>query len=180
MARKVKASGGVTFGKELTFSSTKKVVYSLSDDKKAFELRFVPALAAAVGAIDVDGVPKTDAPVSTCIYSTVIPATGKNVKTSVFVNGFGLMEAGTNSVLILSVNDQHIVNHFVATKKGQDFTAALPYRAKAVTDIRLTVALVAERDSTHPEASAQITVTDISADAALTKRKPTRRAAKKS
>lgn len=179
MASKVQKSGGVTFGEEPTFSSEKNVVYDLTDDKKAFEIQIVPALAAGVGTPSFDGVPKTDAPVSTRIYSAVIPATGKNVRTSFVVNGFGLTEAGTNTVLILSVNDQHRVTHF-APGKDQAFTAALPYRAKAVTDIRLTVVLVAERDSTHPDASALIAINDISADAALTKKKPRRKATKKS
>jgi hypothetical protein len=39
-------SGGVTFGEKLTFSSIKKVDYAISDDKKAFEIRFDKGLAA--------------------------------------------------------------------------------------------------------------------------------------
>jgi hypothetical protein len=180
MTRKAHATGGVTFGEGPTFSSEKKIAYHLEDDKQAFEIRFDTTLAAGVGTAIFDGVPKTDAPVSTRIYSAVIPATGKNVKTSFVVNGFGATEAGTNTVLMLSVNDQHSVTHFAPNRKDQAFLAALPYRAKTVTDVRLTVVLVAERDSTHPDGSALIAITDISADAAFTGKKPAKRGKKKS
>ncbi|HKR61538.1 MAG TPA: hypothetical protein VJS64_17760, partial [Pyrinomonadaceae bacterium] len=139
MATKVRASDGLTFGETLTHSSKKKVDYQLSDDKKAFEIRFDPALAAGVGTPVFDGLKKTKAPLSTSVYSAVIPATGKGVKTSFVANGFGVTEPGTNTMLILAVNDQHSVAHFAAKKGEQGFTVTLAYRAKAVTDIRLTV-----------------------------------------
>jgi hypothetical protein len=167
------ANGGVSFGESLIFSSLKKVDYALSDDKKAFEIRFDTGLAAGVGTPVFEGLAKTRAPVSTRVYSAVIPATGEDVEVSLNVNGFGVTEAGTNTVLVLTANDQHIVTHFAA-EKDEGFAAALPFRAKAVTEIRLTVVLIAERDSLHPDASALIAVTDIGADAALTPREPAR------
>jgi hypothetical protein len=45
-----------------------------------------------------------------------------------------------------------------------------------VTDIRITVFLLAERDAAHPGASALVAVTDITSDAALAKQRATTRA----
>lgn len=115
-----------------------------------------------------DRAPKTDPPVSTCIYSAVIPATGKNVETSAVLDGLGTTEARTHAVLMLRVNDQPSVTHFVPNTKDQPLVAALPYRATTLTDVRLTVVLVAERDAAHPDGSALIAINDISADAAFT------------
>ena len=91
------ANGGVSFGESLIFSSLKKVDYALSDDKKAFEIRFDTGLAAGVGTPVFEGLAKTRAPVSTRVYSAVIPATGEDVEVSLNVNGFGVTEAGTNT-----------------------------------------------------------------------------------
>jgi hypothetical protein len=178
MAAKVGANDGLTFGAKLAHSSKEKVDFSVSDDKKAFEIRFDTALAAGVGNPVFDGIEKTPAPMSTSVYSAVIPATGKAVKTSFAANGFGVTESGTNTMLILTVNDQHSVAHFTG-KKDEALTVTLEYKAKTVTDIRLTVVLIAERDSAHPTASALVAVTDVSADAALKKRPKKRPAAKK-
>jgi hypothetical protein len=182
MATKVQAKDGVTFGPKLVFSSTKKVDFSVTDDKKAFEIVFRTALAAGVGTPSFKGLKKTRAPVNTNIYSAVLPASGKNVKASIVVNGFGVTEPGTNTAVVITANGQHSVTHF--TDSDEAFTASLPFRAKALTDVRVTVVLVAERAATHPDASALIAVTDISADT-FTPRKPTgkkvaKKAAKKS
>jgi hypothetical protein len=180
MSVKPSANDGLTFGTKLAHSSRKKVDFQLSDDKKAFDLVFDAALAAGVGTPSFDGLKKTRAPVSTNVYSAVIPATGKGVKTAFAANGFGVVEPGAHTMLLLAVNDQHRVVHFDDAEKGeQGFTVAVEYRAKVVTDIRLTLLLVAERDSTHKGASALIAVTNLSADAALVKKKPTRGAPKK-
>jgi len=180
MAATVKASD-VTFGAAPTFTSEEKVDYFLADDKKAFEIRFQTALAAGVGSPVFEGVPKTEAPVTTRVYSAVIPARGKNLKTSFVVNGFRVTQPGTNAMLVIAVNDKHSVTHFGTAKKDEAFTAALPYSAKAPEDIRLTVMLVAERDSTHPDASSLIAVNDISADTVQQKKKPAKKkSAKKS
>lgn len=180
MASKPSGSDGLSFGTKLLHSSTKKVDFQLSDDRKAFDLVFDAALAAGVGTPSFDGLKKTRAPVSTNVYSAVIAATGKGVKTSFVANGFGVVEPGTNTMLLLAVNDQHSVVHFDDARKGeQGFTVAVEYRAKGVTDIRLTLLLVAESDAVHKGASALIAVSTLSADAALGRKKPTRRATKK-
>ena len=178
MATNDRAGGGVTFGEKLKFSSSRKVDFALSDDKKAFEIRFDTALAAGVGTPVFDGLKKTAAPVNSSVYSAVVPIVGKSPRMSIVVNGFGTTEAGTNTKLVLTANDQHSVTHFPAGQDDEAFTVAFPYQGKTGTDLRLTIVLIAERDSAQPEASALIAVNDISADAALT-RKPGRKMPRK-
>ena len=181
MASNTRKSDGVAFGRKPAFSSLRKIDYFLSDDEKAFEIRFRTALAAGVGTPAFDGLKKTRAPVTSRVYSAVIPVTGREVETSIFVNGFGVTEPGTNTIVVLTANDQHSVTHLAGQKSDEGFTAALPYRGKSVTELRLNVVLVAERDAAHPDASALVAITDISTDAALSrKKKPAGKAAKKS
>lgn len=177
MTSKSQATDGVIFGAKLKFSSNRKVDFSVTDDERSFEIRLRTAMSAGVGTPSFDGLKKTRAPLSTNIFSAVVPATGKAVRMSIVVNGFGVTESGTNASVVIMANGQHSVTHF-ADSDGA-FTASLPFRAKKLTDVRVTVVLVAERDTAHPEASALIAVTDISADAALARRKTSTTAAKK-
>lgn len=166
MAKKSAPKGGVTFGRKLLHTSTRKLAYSVSDDAKAFEIRFETALAAGVGTPGFDGVRPHKAPMNARTYTAVIPATGKSAKFKLALNGFGMTEAGTSTLLLLTANGQHIVKQFAPRPEG-DFTATLPFEAKAVTEIRITLTLIAERDASHPGATALVAVTDISADTAL-------------
>ena len=164
MARTNQTGDDITFGDALTYSSIQEVVFNLSDDKKAFTVTLPVALAAGVGTAGFDGLALTDAPINTRVYSAVIPATGKNLKTTFVLTGFGLTQPGTSTKLVLTVNARHRVTHF-GPREDQAFTVLMPFRAKAATDIRVTVVVIAERDSTHPDASALIALNDISADA---------------
>jgi hypothetical protein len=166
MASKMLQSDGVSFGKKPTFSSIKHLDYALSDDEKAFQITFEEGLAAGVGAVAYDGLKKTRAPVSTRVYSAVILAAGASIDTDFVLNGFRTTEQGTNTMVVLTVNDQHSVTNFSSEESTDGaFTASLRYQADGLTDIRLNVVVVAERDSSHPDASALIAITDISADA---------------
>ena len=167
MAKTNQTSEDVTFGKSLTYSSIQEVAYNLSDDKKAFTITLQTALAAGVGTPVFDGLALTGAPINTRIYSAVVPATGKNLKTTFVLNGFGSTDPGTSTKLVLTVNDQHSVTHF-GPRGDQAFTVMMPFQAEAATDIRITVVVIAERDSTHPDATALIALNDISADARAT------------
>jgi len=161
-----KAKSAFSFGDALAFSS-REVEFFRSDDEQAFEIRFPQAMAIAVGTASVDGVEPSDAPVRTSVYSAVIPVRGKSTRASFMVNGFGLTEPGTRATLFMSLNDQHTVTEFPGGQKDQDFVVALPFSGKEIQDVRLTVVLIAERDAAHPDASALVAITDISADAAL-------------
>ena len=169
---------GATFGEKPTFSSEQNILYHLEDDKKSFAIAF-DGFGTKVGTVGFTGAPDTKAPVSTRVYSAVVPVTGKDINASFVVNGFAVTEVGTNAVLVLSVNDKQIIHRFPPNIDNEAFTVALKYRAKSVTDVRVTVFLLAERDSAHPDASALVAITDISSDAALAKKRAAERAKKK-
>lgn len=173
MAKKTPARG-LSFGDRLTYSSIDDVNYALSADKKAFDLRFDRGIAAGVGDQTYDTVALTGAPINTCLYSVVIPATGRNVKTTFSFQGFGETEPGTTTTLVVTINDQHMIRHFPTNKSERGFTASYKYESKQVTDIRINVMLLAERDAGHPDATALIVVTEINCDAALAPRSPAR------
>jgi hypothetical protein len=170
MAGKATKEVGVTFGAKLRYSSSRKFDYSVSDDAKAFELRLNPALAAGVGSPSFAGLGKTKAPIGTRLYAAVIPAMGKDVKTSLSLNGFFVAEPGTTVTVVVVANDQHSVTHFAHSKNDQGFTTTVPVRAKALREIRLSVAVIAERDDEHPDASAMIAVSSIGADTFIPKK----------
>jgi hypothetical protein len=178
MAKTIQTCDGVTFGEGLTYSSIQEVDYNLSNDKKAFTVTLQTGLAAGVGSPVYDGLVLTGAPVNTRIYSVVIPATGENLKTTFVLNGFGLTELGTNTKLVLTVNDQHSVTYF-GPREDQAFTVLMPFQAEAVTDVRITVLVIAECDSTHPDATALIVLNDVSADARVTESQSTCSGSKK-
>ncbi len=100
----------------------------------------------------------------------MIPAAGKDVKPSINLNGFLVAQPGTAVTLVVVANDQHSVTHFTNSRKDQGFTASVPVRAKALSDIRLSVALIAQQDVEHADASAVIAVSDIGADTFIPKR----------
>jgi hypothetical protein len=170
---------GLTFGDKPAFLSDQSFVYNRSDDQRAFDLKPDRGFGTLVGTIVFDGAPKTDAPVSTRVFSAVIPASGKNVRASFLVNGFATVEPGTHATLVLSVNDQHVVKQFRPEIVDEGFVVELKYRAKAVSDVRISVVLLAGRDSAHANASALVAITDITSDAALAQRRATERVKKK-
>jgi len=169
MAVKGKRASDVAFGAKLIYTSTRKLEFSVSDDAKAFEIRFNTALAAGVGTPSFEGLGKTKAPIGTRVYSAVIPATGQNVKTSIALNGFFVAQPGTTLTLLVVANDQHSFTQLANSKKDQGFTASVPVRAKTLSGIRLTVAVIAQRDEAHPEASALIAISDIGAETFIRK-----------
>ncbi|WP_165246530.1 hypothetical protein [Paludisphaera soli] len=164
MASRSRANVGLTFGRRLTYSSSRKVEYERAGDQRAFQIGFVPGLAAGVGTPGYDGVANTQSPTRSRNYSAVIPASGQNVDVTFFVDGDCQQGSGTNTVLVLIVNDQHSVTHFA---EGEEFTpVSFRFRAEAVEDIRLTFILIAQRDSAHRDATAVIVVNRIGVDAA--------------
>lgn len=161
----------VTFGSKLKYTNSRKLEYSVSEDAKAFEIRFRTALAAGVGSPSFDGLAKSTAPIGTRVYAVVIPAIGDNVKTSITLDGFFVAEPGTAVTVVAVANDQHSVTHFSSSKKDQGFTASVPVRAKTLSEVRLMVAVMAQRDAEHPDASALIAVSGISAETFVPKPK---------
>ena len=164
-------TNGVTFGERPTYTSIPEVAYERSDDKKAFTLTLQTGIAAGVGTPGHDGLVMTGAPVNTRTYSAVIPATGGNLETTFYLTGSGSTEPGTNTKVVLTVNDQHTVTHF-GPREEDSFSVSLPFRAEASTDIRITVVVIAERDAAHPDATALIIFNSISADAMTARSEP--------
>lgn len=164
-------NGGVTFGEQPAYTSIPEVDYERSDDKRAFTLTLQTGVAAGVGTPGYDGLVLTCAPVNTSTYSAVIPATGGDLTTTFYLTGSGATEPGTNTKLILTVNDQHTVAHF-GPREEESFSVSLPFRAAASTDIRITVVVIAERDAAHPDATALIVFNSISAEATAAPAEP--------
>ena len=171
MVSKVKAGDGLTFGPRLRYSSSRTAEFERTDDHKSFMISFAPALAAAVGSAGVDGVKPLQAPIGTRTYSAVIPASGRNVDVAFVINGFAVTQSGTEGLLVLVVNGETQVTRFAAGKDGEGFTASLRYRAKAVDSFRVAVLLLVERTAAAPGAAAVVAINDISADAALKRRR---------
>src|SRR5262245_39128645 len=107
-----RTNDGVTFGDRPTYTSIPEVAFERSDDKKPFTLTLQTGIAASVWTPANDGLVLTGAPVNTRTYSAVIPATGGNLETTFYLTGSGSTEPGTNTKLVLTVNDQHTVMHF--------------------------------------------------------------------
>jgi hypothetical protein len=171
MVSRIKAVGDLTFGARPNYSSSRSAEYERTDDRRSFMIRFDPALAAAVGDAGIEGVRTTRASIGTRTYAAVIPASGRDVDVAFVVNGFAVTGPGTAGRLVLVVNGETLVTPFAAGLNGDAFTASLRYRAKAVNGIRLAVLLIAERSEGDPAEAAAVAINDISADAALKRRR---------
>ena len=165
----------VTIGDKPTFKSADNFDYQLSDDKKAFTLAFtgfevtvdsakLPAPVAARVRSE-----KTDAPIGTRVFSIVIPLTGsKSVRNAFFVSGFVLTGEGTSGTLVFSINGQNTVTKFAAGM-NKDFVQRLNFRTKYASEVRITVFLLAERDSAG-QGAAFLGVNAIDTDTGLAKK----------
>ena len=156
-------AAGIAFGRKLVYASTRKLEYTVSEDDKAFEIRFETAIAAGVGSPSFASLKKSTAPIGTNVFTAVIPASGKNVKTAVSLNGFCETRAGTSVTLMAMANDEQVVKHFRNSKDNKGFTLSVPVQARSLSEIRLTVLLVAQQEGAG-DASALIAVSDIGAD----------------
>src|SRR6266545_6211745 len=164
---------GVTFGDKPTFQTDDKFDYSLSRDKKAFTVGF-SALEAGIGTNPAGHVPErvnSAAPIVSRVFSMVIPVTdGKLVRTTFAASAFVITSKGANATLLFDVNGQNTV---VKLPPGSDrsFIPTVDFRAKDVSDIRMTVFLMVERDAAYRDASAYLNVSAIDTDLAAAQRR---------
>jgi len=165
------AANGVTFGDKPSFQSADNFDYGLSDDKKAFTITFKTAFEATVGK--VQNATATEAPVGTNVFTVVLPLSGKKIDTTFIVTAFASAEEGAGGALLLVANDKSTLMRF-PPGEGKEVLVKLRYRAKAASEVRLTLFLLAERDAAHPKATALVHVTTIDTDAALAKKKSTK------
>jgi hypothetical protein len=168
---------GVTFGDKPSFQSDDKFEYALSDDKKAFTIAFQGLeiavegnkLPAAVAARARSAT--VSAPIATRAFSIVLPVTsGEPIKTAFFASGFIVTTNGAQGTLVFSVNGQNTVVKLPPNSE-REFVQKLDFEAGAVSEVRMTVFLLLERDSKYPDAAAFLSVNTIDTDTALAKRK---------
>ena len=151
-------TGDATFGPGPTFSTDVGFDIALSPDKKAFTATF-----GGLEAI-IDG--KSAPPIVTRVFSFSIPLTGAKPGQEIpfFVSGFAVAEKGANAHLVFSVNDQSSIA-YLPTESKEGFVHQLKYKATDAAEARITVFLLANRDS-KSDAAVQLNVTAIDTDIA--------------
>jgi hypothetical protein len=138
-------AGDATFGQTPTFDSNVDFSLNVSQDKKAFTITFSNL------AVSIDG--KSSAPIVTRLFSFVLPLSGADpgLEIPFFVSGAVLAEKGANGHLVFSVNDQTTVADY-AGNSDTDFIQQLKYKVGSAPEVRITVFLLADRDSTSNSA----------------------------
>lgn len=152
-----------TFGAP-TFNSDVGFSLGLSDDKQAFTVSF-SGLAVSLGA-------KGSAPIVTRAFSFALALSGADpgVEIPFFVSGFAATQAGANGHLLFSVNDQSMVVDF-PENSNSDFVKQLNYQVGPASELRITVFLLADRDSTS-DAAVALNVLSIDTDVNKRQRQP--------
>lgn|GEM_PF-1900555 len=147
---------GATFGQAPSFNSDVGFTLGVSTDKKAFTIIFGNL------TVSIDG--KSSAPVVTRMFSFVLPLAGADPSLEIpfFVSGFVLTQKGANGHLVFSVNDQTTVADF-AENSNTDFIQQLKYKVGSASEVRITVFLLADRDSTS-DSAVHLNVTAIDTD----------------
>ena len=155
-------AGDATFGKGATFNTDVGLNLVVSDDKKAFT-----AIFGGLEAV-IDG--PSAAPVATRMFSFSLPLSGADPGQEIpfFVSGFSASEKGASAHLMFSVNDQSMVSYFPAGAQAS-FVQELKYKATDAAEARITVFLLADRDS-KSKAAVHLNVTAIDTDIAKHKR----------
>jgi hypothetical protein len=135
------AAGDATFGRASTFNNDVGFKLNVSPDKKAFTAGFSGLV------VNIDG--KSSTPIVTRIFSFVLPLSGADpgVEIPFFVSGYVFTGKGANGHLIFSVNDQTMVADFPANS-DKDFIQQLKYKVGYAPEVRMTVVLLADHDST--------------------------------
>jgi hypothetical protein len=142
--------GGPTFNSDVGFS------FGVSDDKEAFTVSF-SGLAVSLDA-------KGSAPVVTRVFSFSLPLLGADPGRVIpfFVQGFALIQQGANGHLLFSVNEQTMVVDF-PENSNDSFVKEFDYTVGTASELRITVFLLADRDSTS-DAAVNLTVSTIDTD----------------
>ena len=150
------STGNATFGPGPTFANNIGFDIAVSEDKKAFTATF-----SGLDAI-IDG--RSASPVASRTFSFCIPLSGADSYEEIpfFVSGFAASEKGANAHLMITVNDQTSVTDFPANSDGS-FVQRLNYKPGAAAEARITVFLLADRDS-KSDAGVQVIVNAIDTD----------------
>jgi hypothetical protein len=139
---RLKMGSDATFG-EPTFSSEAGITIDLSDDNKAFTVAFSDSSGLAV-RLD-----QGTAPIITRVCSFALPLSGAAPGLEIPFNlqGFVFTETGANGHLLFSVNDQTMVVDF-PENSNDSFLKQFSYKVGNPSELRITVFLLADRDST--------------------------------
>jgi hypothetical protein len=149
-------TNNATFGSAPTFNTEVGFALALSPDKKAFTATF----AGLEAIIDGTSAP----PIVTRVFSFSIPLTDAKPGQEIpfFVSGFAVAEKGANAQLVFSVNDQSSMA-YLPTKSDEGFVHQLQYKATDAAEAKITVFLLANRDS-KSDAAVHLNVTAIDTD----------------
>jgi hypothetical protein len=131
----------------------------VSDDGGALTLTF-SALEVAIGGSN------SQAPTSALAFFFVLPLEGddnETVEMDFHVQGFVLTTGGTTATVVLSVNGQTTVADFPANSE-QSYLQSLKFTAPSPSECRLSVFLLAGRDSNNPDAEAFVNTLSIDAN----------------
>jgi hypothetical protein len=110
-------------------------------------------------------------PIASRAASVILPVTGgKSVKTSFFVSGFALTTAAGQATLVFDINGTNTVVKFPPNSE-KSFVQKIAFKGKAVSEVRLTAFVLAERESTNAQSAAFIVVDSIDNDLALAAKK---------
>jgi hypothetical protein len=142
--------GGPTFNSDVGFN------FGPSDDKEAFTVLFSGLV------VSLDG--RGSAPIVTRAFSFSLPFSGADPGTVLpfFIGGFALIQQGANGHLLFSVNEQTMVVDFPANS-NDSFVKEFDYTVGNASELRITVFLLADRDSTS-DAAVNLTVSSIDTD----------------
>lgn len=140
---------GTAFNSDVLFD------IDISPDKKAFTVRF--------GNLVVD-LGKGTAPIVTRTCSFALKLSGSDPGSEIPLSISGIAESGggANGHLLFSVNDQTMFVDF-SESSGGSFVKTLNYKVCEATELRVTVFLWADRDSTS-DAGANLTVDTIDSE----------------
>ncbi|HYT88312.1 MAG TPA: hypothetical protein VEL76_06300 [Gemmataceae bacterium] len=142
------------FGSKPTFASNGGLDLSVSPDKQAFTITCsdVEVIADAGGP----------APIATRVVSVVIPAEGLDdgVEISFRASGFAFVTEGAAGLAMIIVNGDAGIEHL---RPGTDneFMQELTVDGSGASECRLSVVLIAERDSGKPDAIARLNILSI-------------------
>jgi hypothetical protein len=149
------------FGQAATFNSEVGFDLAVSPDRKAFTATFSGLEAVIEG--------KSAAPVATRVFSFSIPLSGADPEWEIpfSVSGFAFSEKEASAHLVFSVNNQTSVTDFPADSDSS-FVQQLKYKPGNATEARITVFLLADRDS-KSDSAVHVTVNAIDTDMAIGK-----------
>jgi hypothetical protein len=145
------------FGTTPTFTTEDPLDLGVSPDGQALTIRY-PGFEALVDDT-------TSTPIATVVQSVALPAQGfdAGVKVAVRVDGFAFVTEGAAGSAVVIVNGNAGVEQALPGADG-DFVREVVAEGTGTAECRISVILLAERDSGNPDAVARINVLTLDAE----------------